>query len=119
MSIPSSIWGKLASSVDSAHNASLPTANHLELTMIIYGSNSTDSPNHDIRFANPEKQRRLEVIMRPKMPEYVKDKHRAKDVQGVSDWVQDMLRKIVPSLKHSQNWYCEFCGASSSLRGFV
>ncbi|EIM89390.1 uncharacterized protein STEHIDRAFT_120026 [Stereum hirsutum FP-91666 SS1] len=77
--------------------------------MIIYGSNSTDSPNHDIRFANPENQRRLEVIMRPKMPEYVKDKHRAKDVQGVSDWVQDMLRKIVPSLKHSQNWYCEFC----------
>lgn len=102
MSSPYFTWGWLSFSIAFAHAASLPIVNHL---VLVYGSNATDSPNHDLHFSDHGKQRRVEFIMRPRMPEHLKEKHRGsvKDAKAVSGPAQDVVRKVVPSLKRSQN----------------
>ncbi|KAI0791860.1 hypothetical protein C8Q75DRAFT_732243 [Abortiporus biennis] len=77
----------------------------LDLTVIVYGSNATDSPDERIRFRDPDTQRRLELKLHPTVP----TAEMCRDQSQMNPWAQKVLLTIGPDVKHSQRWHCEFC----------
>lgn len=91
------------------------SSTHLELKLTVLGSSSADSPEHEIRFADSDQRRRLEVILRPEMPTDVLEAHMRRDTPVVTRWAEKFIRRIVKDMKHSQDWWCEFCGECISF----
>ncbi|KAI0791858.1 hypothetical protein C8Q75DRAFT_756588 [Abortiporus biennis] len=77
----------------------------VDLEIVVYGSKSTD-PMSDflIRGLHPV-QGRLEVQLRLKIPTM----EILRDHSQLSPWIQKVVLQIAPNLKHTQQWFCEFC----------
>ncbi|KAF8218181.1 hypothetical protein K438DRAFT_1557428, partial [Mycena galopus ATCC 62051] len=68
---------------------------------IVYGS-SSDDPDDDDRFG-PD-QRRLEITLNPILPA------NATTPKKKLKWLDGFFWNISRDMKHTANWYCEFCG---------
>ncbi|EKM59881.1 uncharacterized protein PHACADRAFT_250663 [Phanerochaete carnosa HHB-10118-sp] len=74
----------------------------LDLLVIAYGSSASD-PAEDSRFTG-EDQRRVEVKFAPIVPVEV-----AGNLRRMQDWAREAVRSLMPEVKHSNHWHCEFC----------
>ena len=77
--------------------------NYLHLTMILYGSTKEDPVSDTHRFTGYD-QRRVEIDFRLKLPRL------AMTLEEIQFYAQRYTALHHRSIKHTQKWYCEFCG---------
>ena len=74
---------------------------YLHLTLLLYGSAKGD-PVGDERLG--EHQRRAEIELRLKLP------HAGMSAHEIQQFARGFVGLHYPNIKHTQKWYCEFCG---------
>ncbi|RDB24676.1 hypothetical protein Hypma_008238 [Hypsizygus marmoreus] len=70
---------------------------HLLLTVFVYGPN----------------ERRLEIEVRPKIPDDLRG-----NANGLQAWAESIIFQIGGDFKHTQNWGCEMCGKPARETNF-
>ncbi|TCD65878.1 hypothetical protein EIP91_002038 [Steccherinum ochraceum] len=80
----------------------------LDLTVKIYGSAASDPLDEDIRYSEPRRHAVLEL--RPRIPDVL---NASRDQQALAEWVKGLIMDLLPDVKHSAEWYCEFCDKPS------
>lgn len=76
-----------------------------ELNVVVYGS-AEDDPTDNSRFRGYD-SRRAEVHLQPPLP-----KDTIGDRQRLKDWSCTVIDGLYQDVKHSQKWFCAFCGES-------